>query len=290
MVDPQSGAIKRRGCVYSGICLSFSFSSSFFPPLPLLHHWNRATARFLSYSRRRSRRIYALSVVARPRKREGEEGTGKVEIEESEKDGWRRVEGKKAEESRCNYFRSSSWTDFKLVVQGRLVDQGEENRGDGGGKEEGEGGGWRPERRINLVKPGESVTKTLKWSMGMRDIYRSKSVGWKRSHRSTVLGRRDTNGIFIISPQRPTPLADNGPTVWSIGRVTALTASHLFFFVSETRLDRRASQWRPILASRGTMGRDRWKWIYLGEEGKGEMRSSSIREKSSKTWNLTRSW
>lgn len=268
----------------------FLFSSSFFPPLPLLHHWNRATARFLSYSRRRSRRIYALSVVARPRKREGEEGTGKVEIEESEKDGWRRVEGKKAEESRCNYFRSSSWTDFKLVVQGRLVDQGEENRGDGGDKEEGEGGGWRPERRINLVKPGESVTKTLKWSMGMRDIYRSKSVGWKRSHRSTVLGRRDTNGIFIISPQRPTPLADNGPTVWSIGRVTALTASHLFFFVSETRLDRRASQWRPILASRGTMGRDRWKWIYLGEEGKGEMRSSSIREKSSKTWNLTRSW
>lgn len=268
----------------------FLFSSSFFPPFPLLHHWNRATARFLSYSRRRSRRIYALSVVARPRKREGEEGTGKVEIEESEKDGWRRVEGKKAEESRCNYFRSSSWTDFKLVVQGRLVDQGEENRGDGGGKEEGEGGGWRPERRINLVKPGESVTKTLKWSMGMRDIYRSKSVGWKRSHRSTVLGRRDTNGIFIISPQRPTPLADNGPTVWSIGRVTALTASHLFFFVSEIRLDRRASQWRPILASRGTMGRDRWKWIYLGEEGKGEMRSSSIREKSSKTWNLTRSW
>lgn len=71
-----------------------------------------------------------------------------------------------------------------------------------------------------------------------------------------MLGRRDTNGIFIISPQRPTPLADNGPTVWSIGRVTALTASHLFFFVSETRLDRcsgRASQWRPILASRGTM-------------------------------------
>lgn len=290
MVDPQSGAIKRRGCVYSGICLSFSFFFFLFSPLPLLHHWNRATARFLSYSRRRSRRIYALSVVARPRKREGEEGTGKVEIEESEKDGWRRVEGKKAEESRCNYFRSSSWTDFKLVVQGRLVDQGEENRGDGGGKEEGEGGGWRPERRINLVKPGESVTKTLKWSMGMRDIYRSKSVGWKRSHRSTVLGRRDTNGIFIISPQRPTPLADNGPTVWSIGRVTALTASHLFFFVSETRLDRRASQWRPILASRGTMGRDRWKWIYLGEEGKGEMRSSSIREKSSKMWNLTRSW
>lgn len=187
--------------------------------------------------------------------------------------GWRRVEGKKAEESRCNYFRSSSWTDFKLVVvQGRLVDQPRRERGEARGDEEGEG--WRPGRRINLVKPGESVTKTLKWSMGMRDIYRSKSVGWKRSHRSTVLGRRDTNGIFIISPQRPTPLADNGPTVWSIGRVTALTASHLFFFVSETRLDRcsiegRVSGDRYSQVEQRGMGRDRWKWIYLGEERRG---------------------
>lgn len=191
--------------------------------------------------------------------------------------GWRRVEGKKAEESRCNYFRSSSWTDFKLVVvQGRLVDQLRRERGEARGDE---GEGWRPGRRINLVKPGESVTKTLKWSMGMRDIYRSKSVGWKRSHRSTVLGRRDTNGIFIISPQRPTPLADNGPTVWSIGRVTALTASHLFFFVSETRLDRCSIEGR-VSGDRYSQVEQRWDEIggnesIWGRKGEGDGRRSS---------------
>lgn len=87
-MDPQSGAIKRRGCVYSGICLfPFSFFSFL---LPLLRHRGRATARFLSYSRRRSRRIYALSVVGGTTEEGGRERgteTSRVEIEESEKDG-----------------------------------------------------------------------------------------------------------------------------------------------------------------------------------------------------------
>lgn len=76
------------------------------------------------------------------------------------------------------------------------------------------------------------MTKTLKWSKGMRYIVPKSGV--ERSHRrasSGITGRRDTNGIFIISLRSP---RSNGAPVRSIGRVTELTASHLFYVFRDT--------------------------------------------------------
>lgn len=77
-MDPQSGTIKRRGCVYSGICL-FSFLCEAEP-----HR-----CEILSYFRRRSRRIYALSVVdgGRATEEDGEEESLIPELTKAERIG-----------------------------------------------------------------------------------------------------------------------------------------------------------------------------------------------------------
>lgn len=78
-----------RMCLFGNLPFLFSF-------FPLLHHWNRATARFLS--------LFPATIpkdlcpLGRGAIEEGEEGAGKVEIAESEKDGlkegWREKGGR----------------------------------------------------------------------------------------------------------------------------------------------------------------------------------------------------
>lgn len=150
-VDPQSGTIKSRGCVYSGICLfSFLYQAEsqwdfilFSATIPKdLCPLGRSLWKEDAGTKRQRKRVTAIEIT-RARRMAKERGRmkGRIGVAKGEKG----KEGlkEKAKESRCNYFRSSSWTDFKIVqplASGprRKTEELEEGR--------------RPKRRINLVK------------------------------------------------------------------------------------------------------------------------------------------
>lgn len=117
-MDPQSGTIKSRGCVYSGICLfSFLYQAEsqsdfilFSATIPKdLCPLGRSSWKEDAGTKRQRQRVTAIEIT-RARRMAKERGKIKERIRERVAKGEKRKEGlkEKAKESRCNYFRSSS--------------------------------------------------------------------------------------------------------------------------------------------------------------------------------------